>query len=308
MPDHRTTTCGSTGLLSRPDAVERPPRFAATVPRQFVHRSAIAEVFLTGWRRCDDHRMQVDAQWPRSHSFHRPDASGRHDPLLAAETIRQTALLISHAAYGVPFDRHFLLKHFDLDLVNGPPVVGATATEVELEVSCTDVRERDGVLSSMDLHVAITGDGVPLGTGRFGLSCVSPKVYRRLRGDHAHSAARLPLRPPVPGPEVDRTADHDVVLSRGTDGKWALRTDESHPVLFDHPVDHVPGMVLLEAARQAAFARSGARLVGFRSTFTKFVELDAPCVIDAIPIAPHTLLVRAEQHGEVRFRCEVDLR
>ncbi|MFF8732844.1 AfsA-related hotdog domain-containing protein [Streptomyces sp. NPDC015171] len=35
-------------------------------------------------------------------------------------------------------------------------------------------------------------------------------------------------------------------------GRWQLRIEQDHPVLFGHPVDHAPGMLLLEALRQAA--------------------------------------------------------
>ncbi|WP_260845011.1 AfsA-related hotdog domain-containing protein [Streptomyces sp. SLBN-31] len=50
----------------------------------------------------------------------------------------------------------------------------------------------------------------------------------------------------------------DVVLSPlGQPHRWQLRVDTRHPVLFDHIVDHVPGMLLIEAARQAATATLG---------------------------------------------------
>ncbi|WP_281275492.1 AfsA-related hotdog domain-containing protein [Saccharothrix australiensis] len=37
----------------------------------------------------------------------------------------------------------------------------------------------------------------------------------------------------------------------GRSDSWLPRVDRRHPVLFDHPVDHVPGMALQEAGRQA---------------------------------------------------------
>lgn len=56
-------------------------------------------------------------------------------------------------------------------------------------------------------------------------------------------------------------------------------------MLFDDPVDHVPGMLLLEAARQAAHAAcapSGPVLVSsMEVSFNRYVEFDTPCLIDA---------------------------
>lgn len=63
-----------------------------------------------------------------------------------------------------------------------------------------------------------------------------------------------------------------------------MRVDVTHPVLFDHPVDHIPGMLLLEAARQAAHATLQPQqivLAGIDSRFNRFVEFDTPCWIEA---------------------------
>jgi hypothetical protein len=59
--------------------------------------------------------------------------------------------------------------------------------------------------------------------------------------------------------------------------------DLQDPVFFDHPLDHVPGMLLvvagLELAEHAAMLRPAN--VCFRLTFTKFCELDAPVEVSA---------------------------
>lgn len=68
-----------------------------------------------------------------------------------------------------------------------------------------------------------------------------------------------------------------------------LRADTAHPVLFDHPVDHAPGMLLLEAARQAAqavAAPEAALPVSMDAVFFRYAELDAPCRIEADPGEP----------------------
>jgi len=56
-----------------------------------------------------------------------------------------------------------------------------------------------------------------------------------------------------------------------------VRVNRHDPVFFDHPLDHVPGMLLaaaaLELAEHAAMLRPAN--VSFRLTFTKFCELDA---------------------------------
>ncbi|WP_160112814.1 AfsA-related hotdog domain-containing protein [Mycobacterium sp. 3519A] len=65
--------------------------------------------------------------------------------------------------------------------------------------------------------------------------------------------------------------------------RGSIRVDRQDPVFFDHPLDHVPGMLLvvagLELAEHAAMLRPAH--VNFRLTFKKFCELDAPVDVSA---------------------------
>lgn len=73
-------TPGSAGLHgpSCPSFPAATP-LTCTVPKEFVHRAAVAEVLLTGWRRVDATHFTVTAQWPRLHGFYSA-VQGRHDP------------------------------------------------------------------------------------------------------------------------------------------------------------------------------------------------------------------------------------
>nr|WP_248002016.1 AfsA-related hotdog domain-containing protein [Streptomyces sp. RPA4-2] len=91
--------------------------------------------------------------------------------------------------------------------------------------------------------------------------------------------------------------------------------DTAHPTFFDHPVDHIPGMVLLEAARQAALVSTGmpdALLLGLKSNFARYAEFDAPCWIEP-RVEPHgtdggvLVRVRGTQHAETVFTAELVL-
>ncbi|NEC10620.1 AfsA-related hotdog domain-containing protein, partial [Streptomyces sp. SID7909] len=99
-------------------------------------------------------------------------------------------------------------------------------------------------------------------------------------------------------------AERDVVLAPPVaPGRWPLRLDTGHPTLFGRPNDHVPGILLLEAARQAANATvPGFLPVTLRSDFLRYVELDRPCWIEATT-APAGVRVRAVQDGEPVFTC-----
>ncbi|WP_406404514.1 hypothetical protein OH805_35210 [Streptomyces sp. NBC_00879] len=81
-------------------------------------------------------------------------------------------------------------------------------------------------------------------------------------------------------------------------------------MLFNHPTDEIPGMVLLEAARQAvqaACAPYRVRPVELRSAFHFPLTLSAPCHISATRLPAQdaredaALRVTAWQSGRLAF-------
>lgn len=305
------------------EAMTQPSRAAlrqgpvsTTVPRELVHRAAVAEVMLTDWQRLDDTHFAMAAQWPRSHSFFTP-VGVHHDPLIAAETIRQVGALLAHAEFGVPFGNQFLMENLTLTMRPEETRIDWTPAALDLDVTCTEVRRRGCRLSGLTYETTVLREGRPAGWGRISFTTLAPAVYRRLRPPHVFDPGHrpIPLTAPVAPQSVGRLSPSDVVLSpTGDPGRWQLRVDTRHPVLFDHRVDHVPGMVLLEAARQAAtavLARPSILPLGLECEFTKYAELDQPCLIDAVrlpasgPDAPESVLVTGRQDGRPVFSTTV---
>ena len=295
--------------------VMRYPSLTTTVPKEFVHRASVAEVMLTDWERTGEDRFTVSAQWPRAHSFFTP-LEGHHDPLIAAETVRQAGALLAHAEFGVPLGHHFLMWDLAVDVRPEHLLVGGAPASLELDISCPQIKRRGHSLAGLRYEAVIRREGRPVAAGAASFSCMSPAVYRRVRAHRppAGEGARPLLTAPVAPQSVGRMSPMDVVLSPLAENhRWQLRVDSRHPVLFDHPVDHVPGMVLMEAARQATATVLGRSFVPLSLTgsFQRYAELDAPCVIEAHP-APgaspgqgQSVLVSGHQDGESVFRCTV---
>ncbi|MDX3329728.1 MULTISPECIES: ScbA/BarX family gamma-butyrolactone biosynthesis protein [Streptomyces] len=300
------------------------PELTTTVPRQYVHRASVSEVLLTGWEAVADsaaggaESFVVRAQWPRGHSLF-SQVAGYQDPMLLIESVRQIGSLLSHAEFGAPFGHQFLMWDMSFATTEEMLVAGPAPTEVELHTVCSDVVRRGRSLSSMRYDVTAVVDGVALATGRAGFSCTSPAVHRRLRGDRPTSTGYVPGRPIDPARVGRNGAGHVVLADDGTGAgahRWELRVDTTHPIFFDHPVDHVPGMVLLEAARQAAHASTGlpdALVVALDSVFTRYVELDTPCLIEAAPGRPDAsgnvrVTVQGIQEGRAVYSAELVLR
>jgi hypothetical protein len=294
----------------------RYPKLTATVPKELVHRASVAEVMLTDWRRTDEARFSLTAQWPRGHSFFTPDEDGNHDPLIAAETIRQAGTLLAHAEFGVPLGHPFLVHDLDIAVHPEHLRVGHAPAALELDLACTGVRRRAGRLTGLSVRVVISRQGDVVATGGGSFSCLQPAVYQRIRGARPlDDTGQLPLVAPAAPQSVGRMSPRDVVLSPlGEADRWQLRVDTRHPVLFDHPVDHVPGMLLMEAARQATaglLGRSSLLPLRIGVEFKQYVELDRPCTVSArrAPRQAHpgteTVLVTAHQSGRPVFDAAV---
>jgi 2-oxo-3-(phosphooxy)propyl 3-oxoalkanoate synthase len=295
-----------------PDAMDEADlRFVRTAPRHLVDRSAVAEVLITDWRRLGPDAFRLGAQWPRGHHFYVPIAGAWYDPLLAAESLRQASVLVGQTYYGVPADHDFTIAELEFEVVPGAILLGPRPAEVRLDVAATDLRHHHGTPTALTLEADLLRGGDFAGAGRLTLHTKAPRDPAAGEG-----GGYPPLPDPVPPAIVGRLDERDVVLGvPGSAGArrglaWDLRIDPGHPVLFDHPTDEIPGMVLLEAARQAvqaACAPYRVLPVELRSAFHFPLSLSAPCRISATRLPAQDAIedaavrVTAWQSGRLAF-------
>ncbi|MEO3814495.1 AfsA-related hotdog domain-containing protein [Sphaerisporangium sp. B11E5] len=93
-----------------------------------------------------------------------------------------------------------------------------------------------------------------------------------------------PLRAPAAAPASDWLS---VITPAEPDGA-VLRVDQDHPFFFDHPLDHVPGMLLvtglLDLARARAGVTSGGHATRLRLRFLRMCELEGRISLRADPV------------------------
>jgi 2-oxo-3-(phosphooxy)propyl 3-oxoalkanoate synthase len=264
-----------------------------------VHKASSGEVLLTGAERRRADHFTVTARWPRDRFLRHGGGDGTCDSFLLVETLRQAAIHLSHGWYGVPRDRRFVLLSLDFDTGVGELLHrGRMPLPVVLDVACaprTISPRRFAMTARADLWI----DGALCGSAGMSWEAVHPRSYELLRGRVGGPARATGARPapiPLPAPAVGYWDERDVLLAADADGPgetWRLRLDRDHPVLFDHDTDHIPGIVLLEAFRQAARAAGpcvgsapGPRLwtaTSASAAFESFGELDVPVAITARP-------------------------
>ncbi|MFF3912102.1 ScbA/BarX family gamma-butyrolactone biosynthesis protein [Streptomyces sp. NPDC001852] len=283
-------------------------QFSRTLPKELVHRAAVAEVFLTDAERHSEDELLLAAQLPRRHAFYHDTLGPRthHDPLLLLEACRQGIFVVAHRYLDVPTGWKFLLRAVEFKVLD------------HAALTCDD-RPTEAVITTRIEHrfrsrATVTGlrlrCTVTIGTGEALLArityCWMPHGdWTRLRAGQRGALGLSDVPVALPGAGVDpalvgrRDPANTVISPPRTTGDGTrtarLIVDTAHPTLYDHWVDHVPGMLELEAFRQlaltAAVSAGAVRTptalpVGLAARFRCFAEMDLPLRCRTAPVLP----------------------
>jgi hypothetical protein len=235
-----------------------------TVPRSMVHRAAVSEVFLTGAIRSSDRHFHCLAQLPRTHSYfsEHTHSAAHYDMLLLLEVFRQASIYISHAFLDVSAEDKFIYLDSVTSLVQRSLlVVGDRPASAVIDVTVVDEYVRHGVRAGVTLDMELSIDGeVVARHERMSIRWMPGTSWKKMR---AKGIAGVPVdadesiqRPAPQSPRlVGRQWLNNVVIGRNlteSPGELSasLIVDRNNPAIFDHPLDHIPGMLLLEGFRQ----------------------------------------------------------
>ncbi|MFD8632464.1 ScbA/BarX family gamma-butyrolactone biosynthesis protein [Streptomyces sp. NPDC059533] len=280
--------------------------------KRLVRKADAFEVLVRDWREVGENEHVVTVNWPAEHDFYRPEPDA-YGALLFTESLRQGLALLSHTAFGIPVAHRLGWERLRSTVAPAALRAGGETRFVDMRITHSEVSRRRMGSTFLTAQVEATRNGRRLGTAEVRYNAHPGAIYDRLRGSYADAveafARALPPAPPVAPTLVGRTNGHDVTLA-ATDrpGLWQLRVVTSNTVLYDHPHDHIPGMVLLEAFSQAAQAVAAPRRVcpmNFDTTFHRYVEFDRPCWIEAEPITRYDVRLSAVQDGGVVASCIV---
>jgi hypothetical protein len=316
--------------------VDAPPglTYEQTVPRGLVHRWSLSEVFLTGYQPADGRSFICAAQLPLSHAYFgdHPDLPHFHDPLNVLEACRQAVTYAAHIHQGVPRATTFMVNSWSLEIKDPEALIcGERPGELRINGTITDRRERGGHVRRLGFAMDMAFQDRALGQLSMGVSCTPTDQYHTLRrlqrGTDVPTALALPADPvgePVAPADAGRLDPRNVVLDDAHSLPGALsavlspRTFRNRS-MYDHPYDHVPAMVLSEAARQCALLLSdklsdnrtvggdGARRVlRLAGRFLKFAELDNTVGLTVYPTQDPASYRMTAVQGEATV-AEVDV-
>lgn len=271
--------------------------FQQCVDRSLVHRRSVSEVFITDLVETGPDTCLIGAQLPMAHVYFLDSARSPafYGPTLLAECARQACTYLAHRRYRVPLGWSFLMAELAVRITDpGALTVGERPAELTM-LATTDAVIRAGCLRALtaELELELGGRAVARITGRG--RYLDPEEYELLRsGDRpglvpmSHTLPAQIAGIPVPPRLVGRGTAANVLLAdarsvpHGVEAR--LHVPGTHPTIFDHPLDHYPGMALMEAATQATLlalalhqpdASPDPAVTELHGVFTRFAELDA---------------------------------
>jgi hypothetical protein len=320
--------------------------FDQAVPRGLAHRTALSEVYVADSVRHTDTEFFCAVQVPRSHIVWWDRRVAFHDPLAMVEATRQATLVVFHRHLGVPFGAPFSVRRLAFRVDDLPAFKDDERTPLDgvLRWRIVDQQRQGSRLGSMSMvgdlaingTVALTVEPDFVFLPRDDYDALREFQRARIPAGTAPPAPPRPIDPalvgrrdernvvigeigdvPAAGPAgADATGDGGPgdggspgtapVGTPDTTARYHLISDRRHPAFFDHPYDHVPGPLMLEAFQQAAVAtatRAGvlpsppAAVVDCDVTFSNFGEFDAPIEV----VATVDPAAEADAHAGVRL-------
>jgi 2-oxo-3-(phosphooxy)propyl 3-oxoalkanoate synthase len=285
-----------TGTLQ--DEATFAPTFDRTIPRKLVHKAGPEAVWLTDVVRVGEHRHLCAGQVPRAHTFVNdaiPPRFTYYDVGFLTELGRQAGISTMHQFEGAPVDWATVFLKFDLQLEEPvpndrtpgpvPAVVSVEFRNHEYEEGSLTVftemtYEIDGVVRARSTSLAAAYEKAPYTAWRQEMRSTKPL------GEHP-----VPAVAPITPERVGRRDPDNVMIGELRAGespgnyRCQARIDQLHPHFFEHPMDHVPGVVHVEVLRQAAIAAAvehhdlspvGATIMSCSTRFAGFAELELP--------------------------------
>ncbi|GGY87692.1 hypothetical protein CP967_30545 [Streptomyces nitrosporeus] len=304
--------------------------FNRTIDRRMVHRASVAEVFVTGMQRTGSLSFRSAAQLPVSHSYYNDhtEIPARFDPLLLLETCRQASIHGAHELLEIPLETTFMVNDWDIHLDGGDALtMGERPGELLLSQLITPTHDRRERVTALGFDIQMEIAGVSVGGAHIRVSSAPTPQYASLRFMQRGSAPPMTSafrgtgdrRTSVQPSRINRFNPANVVLTdTETDAEKrnlsaVLAPDFRNAGLFDHDYDHIPAMVLMEAARQSALllqpeSRSTGKvhrslsITSLEASFSRFAELDSPIRVVAAAgfpsSSPQQVSVTLEQSGE----------
>lgn len=244
------------------------------ITRQQVHKESESGVFLTT---IEDLGQSVFKVGIDCSAIAEPLFPNGMSPLVGLEIVRQVGLLIGHHAVKIPLDWAFLLHELSFAPESTPAHDADTRPDIYaiIEINSTTVA-RSGVVD-LDARVGFHIADALVAVGGGGFRSVPRRTYRAIRRRHVNASV------------TDTQSTDDALIDPIRDGSTLtalLGWPTANSLIFDHDVDHIPGLLFARAGLDAHRSLSGLTAEGARLRCSRFGEIGMPtdvrCSYDGI--------------------------
>ncbi len=290
--------------------------YTTTVSKELVHRAAVSEVFLTDVNKLGYERFITGAHLPRTHSYYNdiPSEEKYYDNILLLEVCRQSSIIITHHYYEIPLSAKFIFNEAKFTINNFHALrVKETASNVLTEVNVISEDKRNNKLIGLTFEMKVYIDGLLCATKLMDITWLEAALWKKIRRKPIKDAEALYEKNSVDTPTTLKLEESELVGRGKSDNvviykpekaeedktRFKIFVNEYHPAIFDHPLDHIPGMLIIESFRQSSikFLLDNYRLKHddiymkvINIDFVKFAELliDTYCYIENVCVDERT--------------------
>ncbi|WP_167610502.1 HAD-IA family hydrolase [Cedecea colo] len=275
--------------------------FDGSLDRRYVHRQAINEVFITDSQQVDSNHFIFSAMLPKSHMYFNdlPELTDGHrcyDAMLLLEVFRQISIYVTHKYYDVPLSAKFIFNNAEFKILNYPLLeVMQKPLQPVIKVTITNRKYRKKILAGYTLEMTLLINNAACAQKKMGIGWMDDTVWKKIRAkNESQPSLNYNDIKPADCASVGRIFPRNVVIgdARAKDNIFSatLIVDQSYSSIFDHPLDHIPGMFIIEACRQTALLAVRAckalpanqlLLYNCNMSFQQFCELSSPakCIV-----------------------------
>lgn len=254
------------------------PRLRTTltaIPTWMVHKS-VHETPLTYLMEQREHQIQVGCDL----------TNFGVGALQVMDAFRQSVMAACHTVYGVPPTWAFAMNSISTVLTTEGRALLEEEPALAIRLTFEPVTREKHLRSAVITAELIHGD-VVVGEASAEIVLLSPDQYLRVREGRQRRSHRCDLPRVRPDRVGVASASRVLLAAAPSAGPQQLVLDTDHLAFCDHAVDHVPGMTLLEAVRQALVLRGWSEPTGWVARFHRYVEVEAALSVDLASVNEH---------------------
>lgn len=216
----------------------------------------------------DDYKLNENhfiffAELPKSHMYFNDyirfaNQKKYYDSMLVLEIFRQISICVTHKYYAIPFDAKFVfndanfkvIHHQEFEIKNEP-------LRVAIDVQIKNQRYRKNILVGYSLSMRLIINDCICAEKEMVIGWMESLVWKKLRSkikqEIQYSCFNVKREHPL---AVGRLNPQNVIIGDCEINNKQLTTtlciDQTYSPIFDHQLDHVPAMFIIEAFRQSA--------------------------------------------------------